>query len=238
MANILGDDRKQQILALGRLGWPLRRIEQATRVRAAKQPVRISRRGRGDSGAPAARPPPKPARQVATDSNPASEVSTDLEPVPPGLADLPAWPPPTSRAPTASACAPYREVIELALGRGRNAMAIGQDLVDQHGFPARYASARRFVATLRDRRGPAAHPVIVTAPGEERQIDYGDGPMVRYPGTGKYPTSRRWRARRGPARRDAEGLPRRRHHRPAAHHRRSRDAQAARRPPPRISSKS
>ena len=34
-------------------------------------------------------------------------------------------------------CAPYRELIELALSRGRNAMAIWQDLVDQHGFPAR-----------------------------------------------------------------------------------------------------
>jgi hypothetical protein len=33
MTNILvGDDQKQQILALGRLGWPLRRIEQATGV--------------------------------------------------------------------------------------------------------------------------------------------------------------------------------------------------------------
>ena len=33
MANILGDEKRQQILALGRLGWPLRRIEQATGVR-------------------------------------------------------------------------------------------------------------------------------------------------------------------------------------------------------------
>src|SRR6266581_2934155 len=33
MANILGDDQRQQILALGRLGWPLRRIEEATGVR-------------------------------------------------------------------------------------------------------------------------------------------------------------------------------------------------------------
>ncbi|MBI2466415.1 MAG: hypothetical protein HYV62_01105 [Candidatus Rokubacteria bacterium] len=33
MANILGDDTKQQVLALGRLGWPLRRIEVATGVR-------------------------------------------------------------------------------------------------------------------------------------------------------------------------------------------------------------
>jgi transposase len=33
MANVLGDDKKDQILALGRLGWPLRRIERATGVR-------------------------------------------------------------------------------------------------------------------------------------------------------------------------------------------------------------
>ena len=40
------------------------------------------------------------------------------------------------RAPSASACEPYRELIAEALGRGRNAMAIWQDLVDDHGFTA------------------------------------------------------------------------------------------------------
>ena len=33
MTNFLGDDRRQQVLTLGRLGWPLRRIEQATGIR-------------------------------------------------------------------------------------------------------------------------------------------------------------------------------------------------------------
>jgi len=33
MANVLREDKKQQVLALGRLGWSLRRIEQATSVR-------------------------------------------------------------------------------------------------------------------------------------------------------------------------------------------------------------
>ncbi len=28
--------------------------------------------------------------------------------------------------------------------------------------------------------------MIVTAPGEEGQVDYGDGPMVRHPASGKY----------------------------------------------------
>src|SRR3989454_6440389 len=69
-------------------------------------------------------------------------------------------------------------------------MAIWRDLVDDHGFPAQYASVRRFVVTLRGPRTPEAHPVIVTAPGEEAQVDYGDGPMVRHPGTGKYRRAR------------------------------------------------
>jgi transposase len=181
MTNILGDDKQQQVLALGRLGWPLRRIEAATGVRretasaylkAAGIPVRLPRRRR-----PLA---PKPA----------SEVSTDPGGLPAGLEPSPPWPPPASRAPTASACEPYRELIEPALARGRNAMAIWQDLVDDHGFPGRYASVRRFVAKLRGQRTPDAHPVIVTAPGEEGQVDYGDGPMVRDPLTGKYRRTR------------------------------------------------
>src|SRR3989454_11129962 len=69
-------------------------------------------------------------------------------------------------------------------------MAIWQDLVDEHGFPARYASVRRFVVKLRGQRTPDAHPVIPTAPGEEGQVDYGEGPMVRHPGTGKYRRTR------------------------------------------------
>jgi hypothetical protein len=32
MTNVLSDDKKQWVLALGRLGWSLRRIEEATSV--------------------------------------------------------------------------------------------------------------------------------------------------------------------------------------------------------------
>src|SRR5438309_590880 len=35
MSNVLGDTKQQQVLALGRLGWSLRRIEEATAVRRA-----------------------------------------------------------------------------------------------------------------------------------------------------------------------------------------------------------
>jgi hypothetical protein len=77
-------------------------------------------------------------------------------------------------------------LIELTVARGRHEMAIWRDLVDDHGFPGQYASVPRFVGRLRGARPAAAHPIIVTASGEEGQVDYGDGPMVRHPSTRKY----------------------------------------------------
>ncbi len=40
------------------------------------------------------------------------------------------------RSPSAGACEPYRELIEGKLRLGRNAMAIYQDLVEEHGLEA------------------------------------------------------------------------------------------------------
>ncbi len=188
MSNVLDNEKQQQIRTLGQLGWSLRRIEQATGVRretisAYLRAAGISVRTRG--GRPGVWPPPNPATtpEVSTDpalANPATSgaVSTDAQ----GSAP--------TRAPSASACEPYRELIAEALGRGRNAVAIWQDLVDDHGFPARYASVRRFVLALRGAAPAEARVVITTAAGEEGQVDYGEGPMVRDPATRKYRRTR------------------------------------------------
>jgi transposase len=175
MSNVLTDEEQQQVLALGRLGWTLRRIEQATTVRretasAYLKAAGIPVRGRGRPGVG----PPKPAIS--------GEVSTDSAPVRPA--------PEPGRAPSASACEPYRDLIVGALDRGRNAVAIWQDLVEDHGFTARYASVRRFVSKLRRSTPAEARVVITTAPGEEGQVDYGEGPMVRDPSAGKYRRTR------------------------------------------------
>ena len=71
MSNVLSDDKRQQIIALGRLGWSLRRIEQATGVRretasAYLKAAGISVRRPGGWGREA-----KPAIEVITDSAPA-----------------------------------------------------------------------------------------------------------------------------------------------------------------------
>jgi transposase len=205
MSNVLSDDKKQQVLALGRLGWSLRRIEQATAVRRETASAYLKAAGiavRGRGGQPGVWPP-KPATTagVSTDSGPSEPaISGEVSTAPPskpattaGVSTDPGrlpWPPAPGRAPSASACEPFREVIAKALSRGRNAMAIWQDLVDDHGFRAGYASVKRFVLKLRGSTPIEARVVITTAPGEESQVDYGDGPMVRHAATGKYRRTR------------------------------------------------
>src|SRR5579859_1086448 len=93
-------------------------------------------------------------------------------------------------SPRASECEPYRDAIELGLSRGRNAMAIWQDLVSEYNFASSYQSVQRFVRKLRGAQAPEARVVITTPPGEEAQVDYGTGPMVRDPETGKYRRTR------------------------------------------------
>src|SRR5215831_8584454 len=129
MSNVLADEKHHQIVALGRLGWSLRRIERTTGVRRETisgylKAVGIVVPGRGRRAFRAK--PAISAAAVSTDSgggNPTiseavgqakaaipAEASTDSTPVPR-----------PRRAPSASACEPYRELIVEALGRGRNA---------------------------------------------------------------------------------------------------------------------
>ena len=88
-------------------------------------------------------------------------------------------------------------------------MAIWQDLVDGHGFAGRYASVKRFVRKLCGSSAPEARVVIETAPGEEAQVDYGTGPMVRDPQSGKYRRTRLFVMTLGPQPeiRSAAGVP-------------------------------
>jgi transposase len=81
-------------------------------------------------------------------------------------------------------------MIEEGLSSKRNAMSIWQQLVDRHGFTGSYESVKRFVRKLRGGTAVEARCVIETAPGEEAQVDYGTGPMVRDPATGKYRATR------------------------------------------------
>lgn len=82
MGNVLSDAKRQQVLALWQLGWPLRRIEEATGVRpetasaylkAAGVAVRPPRRW----GHAPAKPAKEPLTDLGAGAEPAKEVLTD-----------------------------------------------------------------------------------------------------------------------------------------------------------------
>ena len=188
MSNVLNEEERNQIIALGRLGWSLHRIEKATGIRRETAGrylkaagIVVRRPGWGNHAAPDS----KPAIEVTTDSEPA----VSPRPAPKTAIEVTTGLAATSVA-TAGVCEPYRELIEKALLAGRNAMSIWQGLVDQHGFPGAYESVKRFARKLRGKASPEACALILTAPGEESQVDYGEGPMVRCPKTGKYRRTR------------------------------------------------
>ena len=197
MSNVLSEEKQKQVIALGQLGWTLRRIEKETGIRretaggylraaglVVRPPGRWGRqppqsaKPANEIGVTADSAAPKPANEteVTTDptaAKPANEVEVTTDPAP-------------SRSPSASACLPFHELIEAALAKSRNATAIWKDLVDQSSFTGAYESVKRYVRKLRGARPPEPRAVIITPPGEEAQVDYGAGPMVRDPHSGKY----------------------------------------------------
>jgi transposase len=69
-------------------------------------------------------------------------------------------------------------------------MGIWQDLVGAYGFSGGYQTVQRFVRKLQGSSRSEPVGIIVTGPGEECQVDYGTGPMVRDAQSGKYRRTR------------------------------------------------
>jgi hypothetical protein len=202
MANVLNEEKKQQVLALGGLGWSLRRIQQATHVRRETASTYLKAAGI------AVRPPsgwgrhePKPANEVITDfgaAKPAIPVIPDpldpnCNPNPENLstkgkARATSKPANENEVITdsavvsrPSACEPYREAIDLGISRGRNAMAIWQDLVSECGFASSYQSVQRFVRKRRGTQTPEARVVIVTRLARKRKSITAPAPWCAIP---------------------------------------------------------
>jgi transposase len=188
VSNVLNEEKKKQVIALGQLGWALRRIEEVTGVRRETAAGYLKA-----AGIPVRQPGGWGRRKTAAPSKPANEVTTDSEAAKPanaGEVTTDSGALITAREPTASTSEPYRELIETGLSQSRNAMSIWQELVDRHGFTGSYESVKRYARKLRGTQSPEACGIIETAPGEESQVDYGSGPMVRDGQTGKYRRTR------------------------------------------------
>lgn len=183
MANVLKAEQRESVLALGRLGRSAREISSVVKV--DRDTVSSYLRAHGIAVRPPGWGRSKPAMQASTDSGeakPAIQASTGSE------APVVTWPPPPKRV-QPSRCEEHRDLVVAALRAGRHAVSIHQELVDHHGFAASYKSVWRFTVRLRKEEGLLSEEscgIIMTGPGEEAQVDFGEGPLVRDAATGKY----------------------------------------------------
>jgi len=98
---------------------------------------------------------------------------------------------PSARPPDrcASACEPYRDLIEQDWSWTQ-----WQGHLARPGFRSRLSKQLSNGEALRSQaariRATRAVGIILTAAGEEAQVDYGSGPMVRDPQSGKYRRTR------------------------------------------------
>lgn len=177
--NVLSMTDENAILALLRRGWSDRRISrEAGYHRATVRRIRL----RAASDPKCTTPP-----EVPTDTEPGggakctipADVATDPK-LRPGTA-VPAEPGEASR----SSADAHRTFIAAELAKGRNAKAIHEDLVEHHGYTGSYDAVKRLARKLR-RTEPKISCRFETEPGQEAQVDYGEGALTRDPRTGKY----------------------------------------------------
>jgi transposase len=156
--NILTVNQQQSILALAERGWSRRRI----------------------------------ARELDLDRETVARYLGPVKPAPASLDPNPAIPPTGSDGPNPaivptgsvagrrSACEPFRGFIEAGMERGLSAQRLYQDLITEHGFGGGYDAVKRFVRELRDTT-PLPFRRMEVAPGEEVQVDFGQGAWVVEP---------------------------------------------------------
>lgn len=186
--NVLKKNEKEEVLTLLRAGLSARKIHE--RMGYDRDTVAKYAREAGlwpPATAPDISKPATPG-QVATGSGPARDENPPPRP-PDGSAASATLPARRASEHARSACEPHRDWIEEQVRLGRNGQAIFQDLVDRFGFKHRYNSVKRFVRGLKH-IDPEQFDILEYPPGEESQVDYGQGAPTLCPKTGKYRTPR------------------------------------------------
>ncbi len=98
----------------------------------------------------------------------------------------PAIVPAGSKGGRSSQCAPLCAVIERGLLAGLSAQRIYQDLVAEHAFTGGYDAVKRFVRRL-GHRTELPFRRMECAPGQELQVDFGQGGWVMEEGKRRRP---------------------------------------------------
>jgi transposase len=139
-----------------------------------------------DTGASAEYGPPKPASAPIGDFEEAwldsvADLAAQIAVQPAG-------------AGSASACEPWRELIQAKLESGLSAVRIHQDLTGDPGIAVSYHSVRRFVARLQ-RTSALPFRRMECAPGEQAQVDFGTGAPILAPADPNDPSGKARRRR-------------------------------------------
>src|SRR6266704_3464161 len=153
--NQLKMDIQETISALSRGGWSQRRI--ARELGLDRETVARYRRLARQAEEPKPAIPP-------TGSEPTGRPNPAISPA-------------GSKSGRVSHCEPFESVIQAGLDAGLSAQRIYQDLVSEQHFAGSYDSVKRFVRQL-----GAANPLpfrrMESEPGQEAQVDFGQGAWV------------------------------------------------------------
>ena len=161
MANYLEMSQRQQIIALLRLGWGVRKVARETgRHRATVEKIAV---------ALGLKAPQPTAKCTKTPADPAAP------------------PPPAAPVRRPFVAAAFQTEITAFVEHGETAQVIYQQLVERHGYAHSYDSVKRYVRHLRATLGRARIVgVLHHAPGEEAQVDYFQGAPTWHPERQRY----------------------------------------------------
>jgi len=177
MGNSLKMEQKELLYTFFAQGWSIRKINKATGIHRKTITNYLTQWTLTN--------PEKTSNQPVQETICKTEKpeAISIQSVPPGQNKVPADKVAHFEVPTESVFKSkskakiYDAFIRKRLAKGQHAQSIYQDLVIEENYKGSYDSVKRYIRKLKN-RSPALYARIETPPGEEAQVDFGQGSPV------------------------------------------------------------